>query len=119
EVNSYREKLRERVFKGNQLAALSLDEESLIRDLRGEANVLVVPSCYEEKVRELLARRREASSYEEKVRLWAEIKGYLVPVELWVALKHGKDAEGIPLKVIREGDGTYDPELGLLLKEAE
>ncbi len=115
EVNSSREKLRKSVFEGNQLLALSQNEENLIRDLRGEMNVLAVPSNYEEDVRRLFIRRREASSYEERMMLWAKIKGYLVPVKLWMALKHGRHAEGIPLTVIGEGEGTYDQELGLLI----
>ncbi len=117
EVNSFREKLRSSIFEGNQLLALSQNEESLIRDLRGEANVLAVPSDYEDVVRELFIQRREASSYEERMRLWAKIKGYLVPVKLWMALKYGRYVEGVPLTVIGESKGTYDPELGLLLSQ--
>jgi len=115
-VQDFREKVSKQVFEGNQLLALGSEEESLIRDLRGEANVLVVPSDYEGEVRELFGRRREARSYEERMRLWAEIKGYMVPVKLWMALKHRRFTSEIPIPVVgKEGESVYDPELGLLL----
>ena len=117
EINEFREKIRESIFDGNQLLAIGENEENLIRSLRGEANVLVVPSNFEREVRELFAQRREARSYEDRIRLWAEIKSYLVPIRLWTAMKFCRYIEGIPIPVVGEESEAYDPELGLLLEE--
>ncbi len=115
-VETFRRMVREAVFDGNQLLALDVDEERLARELRGETNVMVVPATFEERVRELFARRREATSYGERMRFWAEIKGYMVPVKLWLAVKHGRQEPGIPIPIVGEDGSVYDPELGLLLE---
>ncbi len=116
-VNEFRRIIREAVFEGNQLLALDVDEERLARELRGEANVMVIPNTFEGVVSDLFARRREATSYEERMRLWAEIKGYMVPVKLWMAMKYGRQVPGVPIPVVgEEGRPVYDPELGLLLE---
>ncbi len=116
-VDRFRNMIGEAVFEENQLLALDVNEEQLARELRGEANVMVIPNTFEEVVRDLFTKRREATSYEERMRLWAEIKGHMVPVKLWMAMKYGRQVPGIPIPVVgEEGKPVYDPELGLLLE---
>ncbi|MEM1520838.1 MAG: CRISPR-associated helicase Cas3' [Candidatus Korarchaeum sp.] len=110
-ANELRNAVRSSVLEENQVLALDVDEERIARELREEASVLVVPSEFEDEVRDLFSKMRDAS-YEERNRIWAEIKGYMVPVRLWMAMKYGRDVPGIPLRVIR---GRYDRELGLLI----
>lgn len=120
EVEDFREVIREKVFEGNQLLALDLNQEKLARALRGIANMLVVPHVYEEVVRELFQKAKDAKTFEERRRTFSEIKGHLVPVKLWSAMKYGRSRPDIPFLVVG-GDGgvRYDRELGLVFPGEE
>jgi hypothetical protein len=51
---------------------------------RDEFTVLVIPSIYEEEVKELYQQMKKKISYQEKRKIFAKIKEYTVPVPIWM-----------------------------------
>lgn len=113
EILNAREYIAEKIFEGNKIMSIELDEELLSKSLRGETNVLVVPNIYEEKVRELISKMREEKSYQERKKIYSEIKGYLAPLRISLA-RHCRGSEGMPFLVADGEKFYYDSELGIV-----
>ncbi|MCS7102302.1 MAG: CRISPR-associated helicase Cas3' [Candidatus Korarchaeum sp.] len=110
EISRSRELIAEKVFEGNQLMSMELSEEGISKNLRGEANVLVVPDIYVEEVKSLLSRLKMASSYSERKRIYSEIKGFLAPLSPEIAKNRAKREDGFPFFV-----ASYNRELGIVV----
>jgi len=71
---------------------------------REEATQLIIPSLYEELVRKLYEKMKKETSYNQKKKIFAEIKEYTVPVPIW-RIKTPLE-EGFPVEDI-EYDEIY------------
>ncbi len=110
EINEYREKIGD--LLEDHIFSKDIDEMDIVRKLRGDPSVLVIPSEYESEVRELIERLKSESSYFERMKIHSIIKGYLVPLSLKKARSHDVDVSSdLPFPVVR--GLRYSEELGL------
>jgi len=108
EISKFRNLVAEKVFEEDQLTSMDLNDEKFSEIFRGETNILVVPEVYLEEVRYLTSRLKETGSYQERKRIYSELKGYLAPLSVNLA-KYAEFIEGMQFPVVK-----YDEELGII-----
>jgi CRISPR-associated endonuclease/helicase Cas3 len=79
EINYWREMFEE--LLEDHIYSKDIDETEVLRGLRGDPSVLVIPLEYESEVRELMSKLKQ-SSYLERIKIYSRIKSYLVPLSL-------------------------------------
>ncbi|TDA38442.1 MAG: CRISPR-associated helicase Cas3' [Thermoproteota archaeon] len=108
EINKARGKIEE--LLEDHLFSKDMDEIDIVRKLRGDPSILVIPSKYEDEVRKLI-EMMPRFSYLERMKIYSKIKGYLVPLKFSLAQSFMNRENNFLFPVVR--DFEYSEELGL------